>query len=223
MILKNINHICFDLDGTLMNSYNTIYLSTVKTLDLLKIPASIEEPEFYKRIGHHFLDIFNDLNINIPDIEHFINIYKSNYFNFIDESTLYPGAKAMLEYFRDNNYKVSLLTTKAQDQAEKILEHFELGSYFSYIMGRRIGLPVKPSPEPLLHICRELNVSTAETLIIGDTELDIKCGKEAGAKTCAVTFGYRTKDLLLAESPDFIIESYEDLLSSLNTLKTYPL
>lgn len=213
MILNNIKHICFDLDGTLMNSYNTIYLATLNTLEVLKIPGLIEEPEFYKRIGHHFFDIFKELNIDIPDIEHFINIYKSNYFNFIDESTIYPGVTELLEEFKTKDYKISLLTTKAQDQADKILKHFQLDKYFSYIMGRRIGFPVKPSPEPLLMICKEVNVSPAETLMIGDTELDINCGKDAGAKTCAVSFGYRTREILESAFPDFIIDSYSTLLT----------
>ena len=188
MILNNIKHICFDLDGTLMNSYNTIYLATLNTLEVLKIPGLIEEPEFYKRIGHHFFDIFKELNIDIPDIEHFINIYKSNYFNFIDESTIYPGVTELLEEFKTKDYKISLLTTKAQDQADKILKHFQLDKYFSYIMGRRIGFPVKPSPEPLLLICKELNVSPAETLMIGDTELDINLRQRCRCKNMCSKF-----------------------------------
>jgi len=211
-ILKDIKHVCFDLDGTLMNSYNTIYKSTIKTMEDLKIPGYINEPDFYKMIGHHFFDIFNDLNIGVPDIEHFINIYKSHYFDFIDESEIYPHVIELLEYLNQNNVKVSLLTTKAQDQADKIINHFKLTKYFTLIMGRRINYPVKPSPVPLLFICKELGVDPKDTMIIGDTELDINCGKDAGAKTCAVTFGYRTRELLLAENPEFIIDSYAELM-----------
>ena len=76
-------------------------------------------------------------------------------------------------------------------------------------MGRRDGLAHKPSPEPLLHICKELNVKPAETLMVGDTELDIQCGKSAGSKTCGVLYGYRTKIQLEKEKPDFLISGLE--------------
>ena len=212
-ILNNIKHVCFDLDGTLVDSYMNIYKATVKTLEILKIPGTFSAEDFYARIGHHFLDIFNDLKIPVPDIEHFINIYKAFYFDFIDDSELYPGVVEVLEYLKNNEIHVSLLTTKGQDQADKIIDHFNLRKYFSHVMGRRVGVQIKPLPEPLLMICRDLNVLPIESMITGDTELDIRCGISANVKTCAVTYGYRTKEALVNENPDFIIDKILQLIS----------
>ncbi|MFO7447964.1 MAG: HAD-IA family hydrolase [Ignavibacteriaceae bacterium] len=210
-----IKHICFDLDGTIINSYSTIYKTTIKTLEHFKITDPLEEKEFLKRIGHHFLHIFRDLNINVPDIEHFINVYKSFYFDFIDDSTIYAGAENVFNYLKEKEIKISLLTTKAQDQAEKILEHFNLTHFFSAIMGRRTGIEIKPSPAPLLLICKELGVDPAETIMTGDSELDIQCGKNAGAKSCAVTYGYRTLEVLQDEKPDFVISDIKEIIKIL--------
>jgi phosphoglycolate phosphatase-like HAD superfamily hydrolase len=212
-ILIDIKHVCFDLDGTLVDSYLNIYKATVKTLEVLAIPGNFSNEDFYKRIGHHFLDIFHDLKIPVPDIEHFINVYKTFYFDFIDDSELYPGVTQVLEYLKNNNIHVSLLTTKGQDQADRIIEHFHLTKYFSHIMGRRVGVPVKPSPEPLLMICKDLNVLPSESMITGDTELDIQCGKRAFVKTCSVTYGYRTREILEKEKPDYIINKIIELIS----------
>jgi phosphoglycolate phosphatase/pyrophosphatase PpaX len=209
---RKIKHACFDLDGTLIDSYKTIYKSTLETLEFLQINEPLQAQEFQKRIGHHFLHIFEELKIPIPDIEHFINIYKSFYFDFIDESVLYPGVRNTLEFLFSKKIPISLLTTKIQDQAEKIIEHFNLRNFFSYIMGRREGTGLKPSPEPLLFICRELNVNPSDTLIVGDSELDIRCGKNAGALTCAAVYGYRSKEVLSAEEPDYIISGISELL-----------
>jgi phosphoglycolate phosphatase/pyrophosphatase PpaX len=206
-----INHICFDLDGTLVNSSKTIYKSTLETLDFLKVSNTFEESEFNNRIGHHFKDIFSDLRIPVEDMEHFINIYKSNYFNFIDESDLYEGTTEILEHLHREKILISLLTTKAQDQSEKILDHFKLTKYFHYIMGRRPYINHKPSPEPLVLICKELMTSPANTIMVGDTELDILCGKNAKAKTCAVTYGYRTKESLIELSPDYLIDNLSEI------------
>ena len=108
---------------------------------------------------------------------------------------------------------MSLLTTKGQDQADRIIDHFHLTKYFSHIMGRRIGVPVKPSPVPLLMICKDLNVLPTESIITGDTELDIMCGISANVKTCGVTYGYRTREVLEKENPDYIIDKIKDLIS----------
>lgn len=212
-ILNNMRHVCFDLDGTLIDSYMSIYKATIKTLEVLKIPGSFSNEDFYNRIGLHFLDIFNDLKIPVTDVEHFINIYKSFYFDFIDDSEPYPGVTEVLEYLRKKEIHVSLLTTKGQDQADKIIDHFYLRKYFSHVMGRRIGIPIKPSPEPLLMICSDLHVLPGESIIVGDTELDIRCGMGANVKTCSVTYGYRSKDVLEKENPDYIIDKITELIS----------
>jgi phosphoglycolate phosphatase len=212
-ILGDIGHICFDLDGTLVDSYMNIYKATIKTLEVLKIPGTFSKEDFYNRIGHHFLDIFHDLKIPVPDIEHFIDTYKTFYFDFINDSDLYPGVTNVLKYLKNHDIRVSLLTTKGQDQADRIIDHFHLTNYFSYIMGRQIGVPVKPAPEPLLMICKDLNVLPSESMITGDTELDIRCGISAKVKTCGVTYGYRTREVLEKENPDYIIDKITSLIS----------
>ena len=209
-----IKHICFDLDGTIVRSHKTIYKTTVKALIDLKIPSdNLKEELFYERIGHHFEDIFNEFNIPVNDFETFINIYKNQYFEFINESALYDGIEETLQNLKSRNIITSLLTTKGQDQAEKIINHFILGKYFDLVTGRRNGIAHKPSPEPLLLICNELNIKPEETLMVGDTELDIACGKNAGTKTCGVTYGYRTKNYIQEQRPDLIIDSAKELLN----------
>jgi HAD superfamily hydrolase (TIGR01549 family) len=217
MMTKNnfgIKHICFDLDGTIVSSHKTIYKTTLKALADLQIRAdNLKEDLFYEKIGHHFEDIFAEFNIPVNDFESFINIYKSQYFDFINESTLYDGIEETLKNLKSRNITISLLTTKGQDQAEKITNYFNLGKYFNLVTGRRNGVAHKPSPEPLLLICNELNIKPNETLIVGDTELDIACGKNAGTKTCGVTYGYRTKYFIQEQKPDLIIDVAKELIN----------
>jgi len=209
---NNIKHICFDLDGTLVDSKDTILESTKAALDQLNIKYKLSEDVFNNMIGKHFVDIFIELGIDNVDFDKFISIYKALYFDFIDSSYLYNGVEEILKYLNKKQIKVSLLTTKGQDQAEKIIDHFNLRNSFNYIMGRRDGLAHKPSSEPLLFICKDLQVEPAETLIVGDTELDIQCGKNAGAKTCGVIYGYRKKEQIVKEKPDLIISNLEELI-----------
>ncbi|MGE5458340.1 MAG: HAD family hydrolase [Methanococcaceae archaeon] len=209
---RHIKSAVFDLDGTLMSSHTTIYKCTMKTFEEFNIAAEIKESEFYNKIGYHFKDIFEDFNISVPDLDIFIDKYKTLYFDFIDESKIYPNVLETLESLYSKGIKVSLLTTKAQDQAEKILEYFDLKKYFEIIMGRQSGFGVKPAPDALLHICNTVKIPIEETIMVGDSELDVRCGKNAGTRTCAVTFGYRNKQDLEKENPDFIISDFKELL-----------
>lgn len=208
-----VKHFCFDLDGTLVDSSQTIFKSTVTALKKLNIPYDFTKDDLDKRIGQHFVDIFNEFNVQVKDFEYFIKVYKSVYFDFIDDSVLYNGVFETIKKIKSNGVKVSLLTTKAQDQADLIIDHFDLRSYFDFVMGRIDGIPHKPSPEPLLMICKKLDVLPEESLMIGDTELDIQCGKSAGAKTLAVSYGYRTINQLKENKPDYLVDAFSELLN----------
>ncbi len=211
--MLKFTHYCFDLDGTLVDSNQTIFRSTVYALDKLGIKSDFDEKRFVSMIGMHFVDIFSELKVNVPDFDLFIKIYKENYFEQMSYSTLYPEVENTLDKLKSNKVKISLLTTKVQDQADRLIDYFNLRKYFDFIMGRRDGMNYKPSPEPLLFICNELNIGLNETIMIGDTELDIQCGKNAGAKTCAVLYGYRTEESLKDHQPDYLIKSISDILS----------
>jgi phosphoglycolate phosphatase-like HAD superfamily hydrolase len=207
----NISLVVFDLDGTLISSHETIYKSTVDALKKVGVNNEMDQKQFNKMIGWHFEDIFDVYGFKVPDFENFIRIYKSVYFNYIDSSYLYEGVKYILDYLQKKNIVTGLLTTKAQDQADLLVEYFGIKNNINYVMGRRPGLAHKPSPEPLIKICNDLGVDVSSTMIVGDTEMDIECGRSAGAKTCAVCYGYRTVEELKALSPDFIIDNIAGL------------
>jgi phosphoglycolate phosphatase-like HAD superfamily hydrolase len=202
-----IKLVVFDLDGTLISSHETIYKCTVEALRRVGTNNRLPENEFYGMIGLHFEDIFEKFGFSVPDFEKFISIYKSLYFTYIDSSAMYDGVEELINVLNRRKIKIGLLTTKAQDQADLLLKHFSLYDKFDYVMGRRPGLKHKPAPEPLLKICEDLKIDLAETMMVGDSELDVQCGKNAGTKTCAVTYGYRSKEQLEKIQPDFVVDN----------------
>jgi HAD superfamily hydrolase (TIGR01662 family) len=202
-----IKHVAFDMDGTLVCSHKTIYNTTIHTLRLFKIENEIPEDKFEGLIGLHFGDLLPIFDIHIADMEGFINEFKTHYFDYIKDSYLYPDVIETLVELKRLGIKTSILTTKGQDQTEKIVRYFNIAEHFDYLMGRRIGMAHKPSPEPLLAICNELGIKPEDSLMVGDSELDVQCGKNAGSKTASVTYGYRKREELVLSEPDFIIDN----------------
>lgn len=187
---KNYELIVFDLDGTLMKSDTTIYNTMIETLQALNLKADIPHQKFIDFIGYHFKDIFEYFDIKVDDLNYFIDVYKKNYYKNLDDTKLYPGVIDLLKSLKDYDIKTAILTTKAQDQLEKIIDYFKLNDYFDLLLGRRDGMQIKPDPEPLLWIIKQLKVDHSKTLIVGDTELDIKCGTRANVDTCYLEYGY---------------------------------
>jgi HAD superfamily hydrolase (TIGR01549 family) len=187
---SNIQLVVFDLDGTLMKSDLTIYNSMVETLREIGISTEIPKEEFDKFIGYHFQDIFDYFKINVGDLDSYISKYKETYFKNLSQTELYPGVLETLRNLKHKQIKTAILTTKAQDQLEKIITYFELNNYFDYLYGRRLNSKIKPSPEPLLEIMDILKVDNNSTIMVGDTELDIMCGNSAKTFTVFVEYGY---------------------------------
>jgi len=195
----------FDLDGTLTDSEETIYQAAVSTLAEYGIHNAISPEQMRTRIGAHFADIFRDLDIPITDVESFIEKYIVHYFRYIDGTYLYHGVEELLRNLKAAGHTVALLTTKAQDQADLIIDHFQLRTYFDLVMGRRPELPVKPDPGGLLTIIWELGFTPETTVMIGDSEFDIRCGKNAGTSTVGCLYGFRSEAFIRNEEPDYVI------------------
>ena len=217
--MNNIKCVVFDLDGTLVQSAENIYHATIASFNDLNIPYDMPLEKFNTMIGWHFEDIFDEVGVKINDFEEFIGIYKSHYFDFIDKSKLYDNVPEILQFLNEKNIKVGLLTTKAQDQADLLVNYFKLDKYFNYVMGRRPGVAHKPAAEPLELICRDLNVDVEQTIMVGDSEMDIQCGHNANAISCGVTYGYRTPELLKEENPTYLINNLIELKDIINNIK----
>ena len=71
---------------------------------------------------------------------------------------------------------------------------------------------LKPSPEGLQYILKKLDISPQNALMVGDSTHDIEAAHRAGMKACAVTYGYRSKEILLAKQPAAIIDNLSELL-----------
>lgn len=88
-----------------------------------------------------------------------------------------------------------------------------LGSFQAVVGGDEA--PKKPEPDGLLALCRTLRAAPAETLLVGDSTLDVATARAAGVRVCAVTWGLGSTDVLAAVSPDYLARTAADVAALL--------
>jgi HAD superfamily hydrolase (TIGR01662 family) len=118
---------------------------------------------------------------------------------------LYPGVKEVLEFLRQKGIIVALATNKITEISKKILRSLEIEGYFYTVMGPESVKKRKPDPEIIRILLDKINVPAERTMMIGDSEMDVFCGKNAGTFTCAVTYGLGTLESIVKSGPDFLI------------------
>ena len=107
---------------------------------------------------------------------------------------LYPGVPETLALL--SGKRLAVLSNKLQRLTQQALEAVDLARFFTAIRGGGSGLPLKPAPDPLLALAADLGVGPSRSLMVGDKIADITAGREAGAFTAAVTYGYGDLDAL---------------------------
>jgi phosphoglycolate phosphatase-like HAD superfamily hydrolase len=98
---------------------------------------------------------------------------------------------------------------------ERVLEHYGVRELFTAVVGAQTTQRMKPHPEPLLYAAQKMGVEPADCLMIGDTTIDVRTGKAAGAQTVAVLCGFGTERELRAAGADLILPTTSDLLAVL--------
>ncbi|HDN67653.1 MAG: haloacid dehalogenase [Candidatus Latescibacterota bacterium] len=210
------NIVIFDLDGTLIDSSpDIVHCANLALRELGLSPITIEQAK--KGIGPGS-EKFTRMMLPRGEenrAEEFLRLYRSFYIERCTRGTrLYPGVKDVLE--RLGKFTLVLTTNKPRYMAEKILRHFGLWEYFGLCLGPEDVSNPKPDPEMICKALNHLGEVPQTAMVVGDTCNDILAGKRAGTKTCAVTYGYSSRQLLQKEEPDFIIDRLTDLIGLLD-------
>lgn len=209
--------IIFDLDGTLVDSCKDIanavnYCLNRKgyeglPLDLVKTMIG----EGVRRLMEKVIN-YKKLQISVEEmVECFVNYYKAHLTDFTKP---YPMVKETLEALKD--IKKAVVSNKLTELTIKTLENLSLIHHFDFIGGSDSFSERKPSALPILEVIRRLNSAPERTIIVGDSELDIKAGKAANVRTIAVTYGYGERSKLYEAS--FTIDRFDELINLIKKL-----
>ncbi len=214
LTLSKYKLLLFDLDGTIVNSTYDIGDAMNHTFQIFGKP-SIPYEDIPAMVGGGIKSLLRNgfgENIDLAQVHQVFSDYYAT--NYVNKTRPYEGVIDTLDQL--TAIKKGIYSNKPHELTIGIIEQLNLMQHFDWVQGAQPNIyKPKPSPKGIFHALDQLDILPSETLFIGDSTHDIVAGKNAGTDTCAVTYGYRSKEMLLAEKPDFMIDSFEELLNIL--------
>jgi phosphoglycolate phosphatase len=207
-----ITTILCDLDGTLVDSRRDIAVAFQHAWKTVLGDTPPGAAAIAQHIGKPLAQMVSELGgvLSPPRLNTFLTAYRHTYASQDARLTRpYPGVIATLGAL--SSFTLGLVTTKEQGQAEIVLRRLALTPFFQHIQGGTPGLRLKPAPDTILAALAALHCAPPQALMVGDTPADILAGKAAGTTTCAVTYGFGAREVLLQCAPDYVIDRFGEL------------
>jgi HAD superfamily hydrolase (TIGR01549 family) len=211
--IRPITTILCDLDGTLVDSQQDIAMAFQHAWQTVVGGTPPSAARIARHIGKPLDEMLGELGgvLSPKLLNTFVTVYRCTYaMRDARLAQAYPGVLATLKAL--SHFQLGIVTTKEQGQAEIVLRRLTLISFFQHIQGGTPGLRLKPAADPVLAALAALDSAPAHSLVVGDTPADILAGKAAGTATCAVTYGFGTREALLPCEPDHVIDSFSELI-----------
>ncbi len=204
----------FDLDGTLLNTIGDLHNSTNFALRTFGFPErSLEEVNSFVGNGLAML-----IRRAVPEgaaeetIREVLREMKDHYAEHYHDLTLpYPGIVEMLSKCKEMGVPMAIVSNKADPFVKKLRALF-FSDYIDIAIGESPELPRKPAPEMVNSALELLAVSKDKALYVGDSEVDVLTAKNAGLPCLAVTWGFRSENILVEAGATALIRDPRELL-----------
>lgn len=214
-MLKGIEAIIFDIDGTLMDSM--CVWTDIDDIFLEKY--GLEEPEgfhegmegkSYSETAQYFLDLFPTLPHTREDLEK--EWHEMAYEFYAKKLTLKPGAYEFIKEMHEKRIKLGIATSNSRDLAEAGLSNNGVYEYMDSFWTACEAKAGKPNPAVYLCVAKDLGVEPSKCLVFEDVPMGILAGKNAGMKVCAVDDAFSaTQEAKKRELADYYIKDYFDI------------
>ena len=205
--------VLYDLDGTLVDTLEDLTAAANHMLRILQAPP-VSSHEVRRAVGRGVHELVRScLKHEDPKrLAYGVDVFRAYYArHLLDHSHLYPGAQAVLEHFKGRHQAV--ITNKPEPFSREILERLGVAGYFVEVIGGDAGLPKKPDPAAVMALMQRHGTAPAETLLIGDSPIDVETGRNAGVLVVGVAHGLTDGPELAAARPDALVTNFQELLA----------
>ena len=219
--------IVFDVDGTILDSQSLYNRVTLEYSQKQGLP----EPNLEK-IRHGYGDPHaHDFGWGVSKDEQYRHMIATC--ELTDEYSmsgephytpqLFSGVPEALSHLKDNSYTLAIITSKPEAPLLHLLDTHNVRHYFATHRTqddiRRRNQREKPHPDMLHNVMKELKFKPKDTVMIGDTTMDIRMGRSAGTHTIGVTWGAHPKGHLVEAGAHHIVEThFDDVLHTIKNL-----
>lgn len=201
----------FDLDGTLLNTINSLMYSVNQTLAHFGYPE-VDRDHIKKFVGDGYQMLVERAlkysgDAELSHYEEGLQVYREKFGRYsLYEVKPYDGIGELLQGLKERDIKLAVLSNKPHAKTVENIETVFGRGYFDYIAGERPEIPKKPDPAGVIRILDALRLKAEECLYFGDTDTDMKTGLGAGLTTVGVTWGFRGREELESYHPQYVID-----------------
>jgi N-acetyl-D-muramate 6-phosphate phosphatase len=222
--IPRIKALCFDVDGTLSDT-DDLYVKRVSPY----LPRSLfRDPDHSARRlvmwveapGNALLGFADKAGVD-DEMGSVIDWMSRHQTNTLKKFLLVPGVDSMLAALK-GRYPMAVVSARHEKSTMRFLEQFDLVKYFDAIITGLSAPHTKPFPDPIFLAAKMMGVKADECLMIGDTTVDMRAGKSAGAQTVGVLCGFGEEQELKQMGADLIISNTDKLVEVLNEKNLEP-
>ena len=207
--------ILFDLDGTLTDSGEGIFACTEVVLRHYGLPIP-DRKDMRFMIGPPLKQSYPQFGIRQEDLEDAIELYRQHYnAGGIYQNVPYPGISQLLRELKQQGHKLCVATSKPENMAHVVLEHFDLAQYFDLICGAQEECNRSKKSDVIAYLLAQ-NGNRSNMIMVGDTVYDVLGAAEFGIPTIGVAWGYGNEAEMLGGGAIAIARDPEHLLTLLN-------
>jgi phosphoglycolate phosphatase len=147
----------------------------------------------------------------LPEIKDF---YTRVFFEDVSDIHLYSNVIPVLCELKRRGYALTIATNRRRQMIISLLELLGINTFFEKIVCETDVKNKKPSADMVEVILEELNFSTDETLVLGDTKYDILMGQNANCKSCYVCHSKEVDESVIGLCPDIVVHDFQELMAN---------
>lgn len=200
----------FDLDGTLIDGYEAISDALAYAMGKFGLPAL--PPEQVRVMVGHGIEKLLEKAVGRDTAPEGVRLFRERYPHVaVSGSRLLPDVASVLASLEQRGHRMAVASNKPARFSRMILDACGVGAYFSAVGGPDEETPTKPDPAMLHRLMAGEGVGPAETIVVGDMEVDSEFARSAGCRVVLVPSGSRTREELRGVDADALLDSLSEL------------